>query len=146
MATNGKAPSSNYSFVEELVGELLPCYLESARCPLFQAASPPGIKLPNHVLPMYTSVVKNDMAWTTLTGQLLALLTAEHLPHLSAAACAEKHLLWMAGYNFSGICINATANFSLAVSPAFELDGKTLKTIIVKDKDFLYVQLFFIQP
>ncbi|XP_058805891.1 nicastrin isoform X2 [Phymastichus coffea] len=129
IATKGKTPPSNYTFVEELVGELLPCYLVSARCPLFRAASPVGAKLPNQVFPMYTSVVKNDMVWTTLTGQLLALLTGEHFPHLNTSAvCVEKHLLWMAGYNFSGACINATANFSLAVSPAFDIVDYDMKT------------------
>ncbi|XP_016844807.1 nicastrin [Nasonia vitripennis] len=121
-------PSTNTSLVTELVSELLPCYLVSARCPLFQAASPPGTILPDQVLPMYVSVIRSDNAATTLTGQLLAVLTGEQYPHMNTSTCLEKHLLWMAGRNLSGLCINATVNYSNAVSPAFLIEGYNMKS------------------
>jgi nicastrin len=125
VVSGGSAPSNrNLSFAEELVEKLLPCYLRSALCPLFSAASPPGTKLPDQLLPMYVSVARSDNPATTLTGQLLALLTGETLPELKAADCSERHLLWMAGHNGSGVCVNATANYSAAVSPAFVIEGK----------------------
>lgn len=121
----GTTPSKpNMTFVEELIEQILPCYLESANCPLFKAASVPGTKLPNQVLPMYVSVIRTDNAATMLTAQLLALLTSVHHKNLNAAQCAEKHLLWMAGYDFNGLCINATANYSSAISPAFIIEGE----------------------
>lgn len=126
LATGSAPAASNLSFAEELVGWLLPCYLESAQCEAFRAASPPGVKLPklpSPTLPLYVSVARSDSLATTLTGQLLALLTGKPYPHLNASTCQERHFLWMGGYSFNGICIEGTANFSAAVSPAFVIDG-----------------------
>lgn len=127
LITNSSTPPYNKTEdVTKLVEALLPCYLLSARCTPFQEASPPGTKLPDQVLPMYVSVIRSDNAATTLTGQLLALLTGEEFPHMNASTCLEKHLLWMAGKNLTGSCINATVNYSNAVSPAFIIEGEHL--------------------
>ncbi|KAL7293353.1 hypothetical protein TKK_0013123 [Trichogramma kaykai] len=125
----GSKPSTeNITLIEKLVTELLPCYLESARCTLFSAASRPGTILPNQVLSLYTGVVRSDNAATILTGQLLGLLTGTTYPELNQTSCLEKHFLWMAGYNLTGVCVEATANFSQAKSPAFIIENYDMKS------------------
>ncbi|XP_076277528.1 nicastrin [Lasioglossum baleicum] len=112
--------------IENHISQMLYCYLKSAKCKLFLAASPPGAKLINQVLPLYVGVHKVLNTATTLTGQLLAFLTRQEL-NLNETACYEKHLIWMAGYNCTGICINSTVNYSAAMSPAFIIDGYNMK-------------------
>ncbi|XP_014210820.1 nicastrin [Copidosoma floridanum] len=126
----GRETSGNLTFVEDIMQELLPCYLESADCRMFHAASRPGTYVPKRVLPMYVSVMKSENDVTTLTGQLLALLTGEQLPELNIDACVEKHFIWLAGFdsNRDGVCVNYTANYSSAVSPAFIIDGYDMKS------------------
>ncbi|XP_015432196.1 PREDICTED: nicastrin [Dufourea novaeangliae] len=113
--------------IEDHISEMLVCYLESAKCNLFQAASPPGAKLINQVLPLYVGVHRVLNTATTLTGQLLAFLTRKELD-LNETACYEKHLVWMAGVNYTGICINSTVNYSIATSPAFIIVGYDMKS------------------
>ncbi|XP_034946564.1 nicastrin [Chelonus insularis] len=121
--TGKKSPSGNVTKIEELISEMLSCYLETAKCNLFQAASPPGASdiLPDHSFSLYVGVSVHPNLVTSLTGQLLALLTGEKLPEMTAHECNEHRLAWMGGYNLSGICINSTVNYSLALSPAFTI-------------------------
>ncbi|XP_020292273.1 nicastrin-like, partial [Pseudomyrmex gracilis] len=114
--------------LEKLITEMLHCYLESAKCPLFRAASAPGTKLINQVLPLYVGVHRAANVATTLTGQLLALLTGEILLEMNETACHENRLGWLAGYNFTGVCVNSSANYSTAVSPAFIIEGYDMKS------------------
>ncbi|XP_076223898.1 nicastrin isoform X2 [Nomia melanderi] len=128
--TGKPSPSMNETIrldIEKHISEMLSCYLESAKCNLFQAASPPGAKIINQVLPLYVGVHRVLNTATTLTGQLLAFLTRKELD-LNETACYEKHLIWMAGYNRTGICINSTVNYSAAMSPAFIIDGYDMKS------------------
>ncbi|XP_076754651.1 nicastrin [Xylocopa sonorina] len=128
----GKQPPSilNDSFesVENHTAEMLYCYMESAKCNLFRAASSPGTKLINQVLPLYVGVHRVLNTATTLTGQLLAFLTRKEVQNMTEATCHEKHLVWMAGYNNTGLCINSTVNYSIAMSPAFIIDGYNMKS------------------
>ncbi|XP_008557145.1 nicastrin [Microplitis demolitor] len=126
--TGKKSPSSNVTIIEELISEMLFCYLKSAKCNLFQAASPPGSKLPNHTYPLYVGVNSSPNHATSLTGQLLALLTGEKLPNMTANKCNQLRLAWMGGYNFTGICINSTVNYTTAISPAFTIEGYEMKS------------------
>ncbi|XP_011350678.2 nicastrin isoform X4 [Ooceraea biroi] len=109
--------------LEDLVAEMLYCYIQSAKCTRFHAASTSGAKLINQILPLYVSVHRAPNAATTLTGQLLALLTGEKLSDMNETTCYKNRLAWMGGYNFTEICINSTVNYSIAVSPAFIIDG-----------------------
>ena len=122
------ADESVQSDVEKHIFEMLICYLQSARCNLFHAASSPGTKLINQVLPLYVGVHRVPSTATTLTGQLLAFLTRKEFPDVNETTCYEKHLIWMAGYNFTGLCINSTVNYSTAMSPAFIIDGYDMKS------------------
>lgn len=119
------APQSDLQIsVKDIVADMLYCYLESAKCDLFRAASAPGVKLINQVLSLYVGVHRAPSVSTGLTGQLLALLTGEKLYHMNETTCHENRLAWMGGFsNFTGLCINSTVNYSAAVSPAFIIDG-----------------------
>ncbi|CAK9798202.1 Nct [Anthophora plagiata] len=128
--TGNSPPFVNDLFqsVENHIAEMLICYLETAKCNLFRAASSPHTKLINQVLPLYVGVHVNPNTATTLTGQLLAFLTRKEVPNMNESACYENRLVWMAGYNFTGICINSTVNYSTAMSPAFMIDGYDIKS------------------
>jgi len=112
--------------MEKLIAEMLYCYLESAKCTLFRAASAPNTKLVDQILPLYVGVHRALNIATTLTGQLLAYLTGEKLYEMNESTCHENRLVWMGGQNFSGLCINSTVNYSTAMSPAFIIEGKLL--------------------
>lgn len=114
------------STMKNLTAEMLYCYLESAKCTLFRAASAPNTKLVDQVLPLYVGVHRAFNFVTTLTGQLLAYLTGEKLYDMNETTCHENQLVWMGGQNFSGLCINSTVNYSIALSPAFIIKGKLL--------------------
>lgn len=114
----------SFQSVEHHILEMLKCYLESAKCPLFHAASSPNAKLINQVLSLYVGVHRVPNIATTLTGQLLAYLTREEVANMTETTCYENHLIWMAGDNNSGLCINSSVNYSTAMSPAFIIDGK----------------------
>ncbi|KAL6257462.1 hypothetical protein P5V15_011033 [Pogonomyrmex californicus] len=129
-AVTGETPQpANLSIsMEELITEMLHCYLENAKCDLFRASSAPGTKVVSQVLPLYVGVHRAPSAATTLTGQLLAFLTGEKLLEMNETTCHENRLAWMGGYNFSGLCINSTVNYSTAVSPAFFIEGYDMKS------------------
>ncbi|XP_077270743.1 nicastrin [Temnothorax americanus] len=114
--------------MEKLTAEMLYCYLESAKCTLFRAASAPNAKLVDQVLPLYVGVHRVLNIATTLTGQLLAYLTGEKLYDMNETTCHENRLAWMGGQNFSGLCINSTVNYSTAVSPAFIIEEYDMKS------------------
>lgn len=121
-------PPADLPTMEKLVTEMLYCYLESAKCTLFRAASAPNAKLIDQVLPLYVGVHRALNIATTLTGQLLAYLTGEKLYDMNETMCYENRLAWMGGHNFSGLCINSTVNYSTAVSPAFIIEGYDMKS------------------
>ncbi|XP_012233434.1 nicastrin [Linepithema humile] len=114
--------------VEDLIAEMLYCYLETAKCDLFYAASTPGTKLINQVLSMYVGVYRAPNLATTLTGQLLVYLTGEKLSEMNETTCHANRLSWLGGNNFTGLCINSTVNYSTAVSPAFIIEGYNMKS------------------
>ncbi|XP_029660762.1 nicastrin [Formica exsecta] len=114
--------------MKELITKMLHCYLESAKCDLFRASSAPSVKLINQVLPLYVGVHRAPNPATSLTGQLLAFLTGDWLFEMNETTCYENRLVWMSGFNFSGLCINSTVNYSAAVSPAFIIDGYDMKS------------------
>ncbi|XP_017756108.1 PREDICTED: nicastrin isoform X1 [Eufriesea mexicana] len=128
--SGNQIPSANSSFqdVEHRISQMLICYLENATCDLFRAALSPSTKLINQVLSLYVGVHRVPNIATTLTGQLLAFLTRKEVPVEKETACYENHLVWMAGENLEGLCVNSTVNYSTAVSPAFIIDGYDMKS------------------
>lgn len=123
-------PDAQSKDLKDLVTEMLHCYLESAKCNLFRAASAPGVKLINQVLSLYVGVHRAPNVATSLTGQLLALLTGEKLYDMNETTCHENRLAWMGGPNFTGLCINSTVNYSAAVSPAFIIEGSRFVILV----------------
>ncbi|KAJ8674531.1 hypothetical protein QAD02_005793 [Eretmocerus hayati] len=119
---------SNGTAVHKVVSDLLPCYLESAKCRMFQAAFLHGLRLEEHLMSLYVRVSKHDNILTVVTANVLKLLTGEYYPNIDASSCAEKHLSWLPGYEYTGVCINSTVNYSLAASPAFEIPGYDMKS------------------
>lgn len=109
-----------------LIDELLHCYLESAKCPLFQAS----VKDPQalHVEPMplqrYISV-NSPMARETIgwTYSVLGFLTGRPAPNYVADNCTQLPLAWYAGFDGKGQCYLTTQNLSSAYSPAFIVDN-----------------------
>lgn len=119
----------NKTTIEELVKELLTCYLEDEKCNLFSAASPPGVNFFNTVFPLYVGVESNKNIITVLTGRLLAFLTGQQYPNMTSQECAEHKLAWMGGYDSKGICVKNNINYSQAISPAFLIEGKCVLLI-----------------
>lgn len=117
------APGRNTSTVEKLVLNILSCYLESAWCTLFRAATPPGKKFSDRPFPLYVSVAKMDNGVTIFTRQLLAFLTGTPVPGMNSTECYDHRLNWMAGYKFTGMCFNSTVFYSEALSPAFIIES-----------------------
>lgn len=146
--TDNRPPfvADSFHSVEHRISQMLFCYLESAKCDLFYAASSPGVKLMNQVLPLYVGVHRVANTATTLTGQLLAYLTSKELPQMNETACYENHLVWMGGENLTGICINSTVNYSTAMSPAFIIDGtfRSLTKYDFVDMPTVITYIFFV--
>ncbi|XP_046383107.1 nicastrin [Ischnura elegans] len=119
-----------------LVDELLHCYLESSDCPIFRAATGPGRRSSTAPPSLYVGVNNWPNAGTTYTAQTLAYLTGTPMTDLSEAQChptaEDKYLYqytWIRGINASypgssenGVCYRSTYNYSIAVSPAFEIE------------------------
>ncbi|XP_063978988.1 nicastrin [Diachasmimorpha longicaudata] len=125
--TGSKSPGGNDTFIEELITQMLSCYLTNPMCNLFQAASLPGAVLESNPLPLYVSVINNPNEATSLTGQLLVLLTGKQL-NMTVQECLNHRLCWMGGYSFNGVCVNSTVNYTSAVSPAFIIPGYSMKS------------------
>lgn len=108
-----------------LIDELLHCYLESAKCPLFQAAvkDPKALHVQPLPLQRYISV-QSTMATETYawTYSVLGFLTGRPVPNRIANNCTQLPLAWFAGFDGKGQCYLTTQNLSSAYSPAFILD------------------------
>ena len=128
--TNQAPPKIDLQFMQTFIDDALNCYLVNSSCPLFRAASSPGTRLPEAIPSLYIGVARAPNVATTLTGYLLVLLTGIQLPNMTASQCTEKRFSWMSGYDFTGLCINSTVNFSAALSPAFIIDGESRFSVI----------------
>lgn len=109
------------------------CYLNSSDCTLFRESvdSDEFKLLSNVTYPLYVSVDPFMNTITKLTLQLLARLTGDVLENVTKSECNSRRedqifrYIWMQGpaeMNKSGVCVKTTANYSRAVSPAFEID------------------------
>lgn len=117
-------PSDLLTTTEYIVEEMLYCYLERLDCDLFRAILIPGLKVTHQIWSLYVGVHRSPNVATSVTGQLLTLLTGKEVSGMNETACYDNHLVWMNGYNLTGSCINSTVNYSIAVSPAFIIEGK----------------------
>lgn len=123
----GQKYLSNLAANPYLIDEMLHCYLESAKCPLFLAA----VKGPNAIIiqpvPPHRYVsVQGSLSYETVgwTYRLLGYLTGRPvIPEVSKENCTVLPLAWFAGYKGRGECLLTTQNLSNAYSPAFSIDN-----------------------
>lgn len=114
-----------------LIDELLHCYLESAKCPLFLAAvkDPKVLHVQPTPLQRYISVqstmARETFAWTY---SVLGFLTGRPAPNHVVDNCTQLPLAWYAGFDGKGQCYLTTQNYSDAYSPAFILDNYDWKS------------------
>lgn len=109
--------------VRKLLGHILDCYLVSAKCELFEAASAPDTKISDYLLPLYINVARTENPSTYFTSQVMKLLTGDKVSAKNASECHDQNMEWVSGFDKNGTCINATVNYSAAVSPAFIIPG-----------------------
>lgn len=112
-----------------LIDEMLNCFINSAQCPLFKAASKPNSFVANEAPPqryisVYGSLAYESIGWTY---RILGLLTGQKLS-LDEHNCSSLPLSWYAGYSGNGECYLTRQNFTEAYSPAFFLDDYDWKS------------------
>lgn len=117
--------NSNNGANPYLIDEMLHCYLQSAKCPLFQAA----VKDPNAItiqpLPPHRYVsVQGSLSYETVgwTFRVLGFLTGRPTT-ANKDNCTVPPLYWFSGFNGRGECLLTTQNLSSAYSPAFSIDN-----------------------
>nr|XP_050847580.1 nicastrin [Vespula vulgaris] len=120
--------TENLTWVEDLISEMLSCYLESANCNLFYASNSPGIRLPNIILPLYVGIDRLPNTITILTARLFSFLTGENILDINESECYARNLEWINGYDLTGVCLNSTVNYSIAASPAFIINNYDMKS------------------
>ncbi|XP_055301912.1 nicastrin [Sitodiplosis mosellana] len=113
-----------------LIDEMLFCYLQSAKCPLFLAAvkdaAVPILPLP----PQRYVSVQNSLSYETVgwTYRVLGFLTGRPDKTANKGNCTVLPLAWFAGFNGKGECLYTTQNLSNAYSPAFSIDDYDWKS------------------
>ncbi|XP_033163062.1 nicastrin isoform X1 [Drosophila mauritiana] len=106
-----------------MADEFLYCFLQSADCPLFKAASYPGSQLTNLPPMRYISVLGGSQESSGYTYRLLGYLLSQLQPDIHRDNCTDLPLHYFAGFNNIGECRLTTQNYSHALSPAFLIDG-----------------------
>lgn len=108
-----------------LIDEMLFCFLQSAKCPLFQSIvkDPKVVSFPPLPPQRYVSVQGSLSSGTFgWTYRLLGYLTGRPEPHATKDNCTVMPLNWFAGFDGQGECLRTTQNFSNAYSPAFLIE------------------------
>lgn len=119
-----------------LMDELLYCYLEQSNCSLFQSiANGNSLDKP---LSYYVGVSHVYSAVPLVTGAALALLTGSRTNfsqvdcHNNASTDQVYQYIWVSSQwddpDSSKVCLKTTMNFSVAVSPAFAIDGYNMSS------------------
>ncbi|BFF93022.1 nicastrin [Drosophila madeirensis] len=106
-----------------LSDEFFYCFLLSADCPLFKAASYPGSPKGLPMPPMrYVSVLGGPQESSGWTYRVLGYLLSQQQPKIPKDNCTVLPLHYFAGFNGAGECRLTTQNYSSALSPAFLID------------------------
>ncbi|KAH8346677.1 hypothetical protein KR084_008052 [Drosophila pseudotakahashii] len=106
-----------------LADEFFYCFLQSANCPLFKAASYPGSQLTKLPPMRYISVLGGSQESSGYTYRMLGYLLSQPQPDIPQENCTKLPLQYFAGFNNIGECRLTTQNYSHALSPAFITDG-----------------------
>lgn len=107
-----------------LIDELLYCFLHSADCPLFKAASKPDSFIAHNVPPPRYISVQGSATYETIgwTFRILGLLLGNKVAE-DEKNCMVLPLSWFAGFDGTGECRRTTQNLSDAYSPAFTIEN-----------------------
>lgn len=119
-----KSITDNMGANPYLVDELLYCFLHSANCPLFKAASKPDAFVAHNEAPLRYISVLGSSTYETIgwTFRILGLLLGNTVS-VDEKNCMVLPFSWYAGFNGSGECRRTTQNISDAYSPAFTIDN-----------------------
>ena len=74
----------------------------------------------------------------------MAYLLSQKLPHVKEEDCIHLPRYWFAGYKNQGECGVTTQNYSLALSPAFIIEGNRL--VFASTCYILFYLLFVLSP
>lgn len=115
-----------------LIDEMLHCYLQSAKCPLFDAVVRSSIAVQSIPPHRYVSV-QNAVSYETVgwTYRVLGFATGHPEPAkfpYTKDNCTDWPLEWFVGFNKSGQCLYTSLNLSQAFSPAFLNDSYDWKS------------------
>lgn len=113
----------------DLVDELLYCYLQSADCRAFRAASKPGSQVGQAAPPQRYISVQGSLTYETIgwTYRVLGLLVGQRV-QLPKDSCSLLPLMWFLGVSGTGECYRSTQNVSDAYSPAFIIENYDWKS------------------
>lgn len=107
----------------DLVDELLHCYLQSADCAVFRAASKPGSTPGQPVPPQRYISVQGSLTYETIgwTYRVFGFLISQTI-NATQEQCNALPLMWFSGVSGQGECHRSTQNVSDAQSPAFLIE------------------------
>ena len=74
----------------------------------------------------YISVNRDTQEATIWTYRIMGYLLSQKLPHVKEENCTYLPRFWFAGYKNQGECGVTTQNYSVALSPAFIIEGNRL--------------------
>lgn len=119
-----KSITDNLGANPHLVDELLYCFLHSANCPLFKAASKPQNFIAHNEAPLRYISVLGSATYKTIgwTFRILGLLLGNKVS-VNENDCMVLPLSWYAGFDGTGECRRTTQNISDAYSPAFTIEN-----------------------
>lgn len=119
----------NFGSSPYLVDELLYCFLHSANCPLFKAASKPGTFVAHNEPPMRYISVLGSSTYETIGWmfRILGLLLGNKVS-VDEKNCSVLPLFWYSGFDGHGECRKTTQNISDAYSPAFIIENYDWKS------------------
>lgn len=119
-----KSVTDNLGANPHLVDELMYCFLHSANCPLFKAASKPDTFIAHNEPPMRYISVLGSATYETIgwTFRILGLLLGNKVS-VNETNCTILPLSWYAGFDGNGECRRTTQNISDAYSPAFTIEN-----------------------
>ncbi|XP_020902624.1 nicastrin [Exaiptasia diaphana] len=127
LANDGKPPKTELKVNEYLIGHLVYCSFYRANCDLYKEAfnTKMGKSLPSRAISRYVSVNTANNTLTIVTHNLLLYFTGYHLKTSSSCESHGPFTLYkMLGNSNDSkeMCANGTVYYSLAESPAFELE------------------------
>ncbi|CAL4068544.1 unnamed protein product, partial [Meganyctiphanes norvegica] len=160
LMSSGKAPEdSKIEANATLVNDLLYCYLENVNCTMFRdyGQYPEASKSSWQKRPVktYVSVGRNENQRTFITRNVFTSLFGEEV-NLTESDCKSSSYKNVFIHNYyktinNGTCIQSTIRPTLAISPAFEIEGYNwtsgeYSTWTESGWEMMKVRMFIIPP